>query len=496
MINMLFIAACAVTLQGCLAWYLASRYRRASIADIFWPLHHLLVGFIWLLTAESLGLGNLLAFALLALWATRLATHLCIRQVGAPEDRRYAAVRENAGAGFDGRSLYVIFVPQALMAWFMSLALLPTLTQPDWSWLAYTGITLGLVGLIWEVVADLQLTAFIKQTHSNSVMDSGLWALCRHPNYFGEWLFWLGICVTAFSLMDAFAAAAFLPMVLLSYLLMRFTGVLRTETGMHARRPGYATYQQQTPAFFPRMPRRSVLRAPESQMLFDAIRAGSRVLGQRFGRWSVLLGLMLAGSVSLPETAIAQNAKQQSWFFDVHIDGQQVGFHEFVATQAPWGYDVTAKAQFRYKLMGVTLFSYDHEVREQYDADMCLVSIESKTKTNRKVQHLKGTASDGGYALQTDINTRIDQSCLMTFAYWSPKLLTQQQLLNGQTGQIVDVSIGPTQTAAATEEPNLYNLKGEKLDITLGFSASGQWRSLNSLLPNGRELTYHLRNQS
>jgi hypothetical protein len=34
------------------------------------------------------------------------------------------------------------------------------------------------------------------------------------------------------------------------------------------------------------------------------------------------------------------------------------------------------------------------------------------------------------------------------------------------------------------------------MNITLGFSQDGLWRSLNSKLPNGRELTYHLRNQT
>ena len=502
MITALVTAGVALTMQGILAWYLATRFQRASIADIFWPLHHLLAGLVWLLLIpETVTLGATLAFTLLAFWAVRLATHLSVRQVGAPEDHRYTAVRDGRGDSFAQTSLYLIFIPQSLMALIMSLALIPALTVPEWSWLAFVGLAIALIGLAWQVAADLQLTAFLKHAQPTHVLSTGLWSLSRHPNYFGEWLFWLGFCVSAFSLMESLAVLAFLPMVLLTYLLMRFTGVQRTETGIENRRPDYHSYQRRTPAFFPKLPGSGMFKTPVGDLLMDTTRAGFRLLKQRFGWWSVLLCLGFGMNLGIHETAQAsdQTANQQTWVFDVRIDGKDVGFHEFVTTQGPSGFDITARAKFRYRLLGVTLFSYDHEVREQYDSNMCLVTIESETKTNNTVLSLKGAATDNGYAMQTteeneaNIETVLDQACLMTFAYWSPKLLTRQQLLNGQTGQIVDVSIGPVTAADANQNPNQYFLKGDKMDITLGFGQGGQWRSLDSKLPNGRKLTYHLR---
>ncbi len=498
MIIPLIAAAIALMLLGTLAWHLANRFHRASIADIFWPLHHLLAALIWLLLIpESPTLGATLTFTLLTLWAARLATHLSIRQVGAPEDHRYTAVRDGRGASFASTSLYLIFIPQSLMAWFMSLALVPALTAPEWSWFAYLGLVIALVGLAWQIAADLQLTAFLKHAQPTHVLDTGLWSLSRHPNYFGEWVFWLGFCVSAFSLMDYLSVLAFLPMVLLSYLLMRFTGVQRTETGIENRRPGYRSYQQRTPAFFPRLLSGRMVNRLNGAVVLDTARSGYRLIGQRMGWWSVLLCLGLGVNLGIQETAQAevkdQTNDQQTWLFDVRIDGKDVGFHEFVTTQGPSGFDITARAKFRYRLLGVTLFSYDHEVREQYDSDMCLLTIESETKTNNKVQRLKGTITNDGYALLTDTETVLDQACLMTFAYWSPKILSRQQLLNGQTGQLVDVSIGRISSDDPGKDSNRYFLKGEKMDITLGFGEDGQWRSLNSILPNGRELTYHLR---
>lgn len=500
MISALFIATLALILQGLLAWYLSTRFHRASIADIFWPLHHLLAALIWLLLlTENLSLGTLLAFTVLTVWATRLATHLCTRQLGAPEDHRYTSVRAGRSESFARTSLYLIFFPQSLMAWFMSLVLIPAMTATQWPWLAYLGLIIAGLGLVYQIGADLQLTAFLKHAQSTQVLDTGLWSLSRHPNYFGEWVFWLGFCVTAFSLMESFAIAAFLPMALLSYLLMRFTGVQRTEAGMTTRRPAYDNYQQRTPAFFPKLPGSGIRIKPYANEIRDTVQAGYRFLGQRLGWWSVLLCLGFSLNLGIHETAQANDKakdeaiSQQTWRFDVRIDGKDVGFHEFVTTQRPSGFDITARARFRYRLLGVTLFSYDHRVREQYDSDMCLLSIESETTTNNKVQRVKGTVTNAGFAMLTDTQTVLDQACLMTFAYWSPKLLTQQRLLNGQTGQIVDVNIGPVTAASPTEYPNRYFLKGEKMDITLGFGKDGLWRSLNSELPNGRKLTYHLR---
>jgi steroid 5-alpha reductase family enzyme len=492
----LVLAAVAVILQGTLAWYLAWQFRRASIADIFWPLHHLLAALIWLLVIPvTLTTEALLTFTLVSLWAVRLATHLSVRQVGAPEDHRYTALRSGQDANFDQRSLYVIFIPQALMAWFMSLALIPVLSAAQWSWLAYLGLGVAVAGLVWEVIADLQLTAFLKHSQTHQVMNLGLWSLSRHPNYFGEWLFWLGICLSAFSLMETASMAAALPMVLLTYLLLRFTGVKRTEDGMSRRRPDYEAYRQATPGFFPKLPGSRPVNAPDLSALLGTLGASYRHLVQRLGWWSILLCLGVGISADFQRPAYAQLDNQQRWFFDVRIDGKDVGFHEFVASRSASGYEVQARAEFRYKILGVTLFSYEHQVQERYDANMCLLDIQSQTKTNATVQQLTGAAVENGYALTTDEEVLVDQTCLMTFAYWSPTLFSRQQLLNGQTGQVMDVILDQQPVSDTEPTWTQYSLVADKIDITLGFDETGTWRSLVSKLQNGRTLTYHLRSE-
>ena len=135
------LCALLTLFSSVIAWRLSTRYRRASIADIFWPLHHIVsMTTMLLLLPQRINVPALLTIILILLWGFRLATHLSIRQAGAPEDARYQAIRLRIGTDFDRKSLYLIFAPQALMAWFISLMLIPALTTAQWNAWAYSGL--------------------------------------------------------------------------------------------------------------------------------------------------------------------------------------------------------------------------------------------------------------------------------------------------------------------------------------------------------------------
>ncbi|MBL6814884.1 MAG: DUF1295 domain-containing protein [Pseudomonadales bacterium] len=484
------LAALLTLLNSVLAWRLSTRYQCASIADVFWPLHHLVsMTTVLLLMPQNLSAASLMTVILVVLWGVRLATHLSIRQAGVAEDPRYQAIRASVGADFDRKSLYLIFAPQALMAWFISLLLIPALTAAQWHPLAYVGLLLCSAGLLLEIVADLQLSAFLKERavlgNSNpSVLDRGLWSFSRHPNYFGEWIFWLGHAITAALLINGFLIVSLAAMGLLTFLLLRFTGVARSEPGIADKRPDYAAYQANVPAFFPSPMKiwstltQSAHQAPNTK--------------HQLGWWLLIFAVGLAGHT---DVARAQDVPTQSWLFDVHIDDKDVGFHEFNLRQIPSGYTMEATAEFRYKILGVTVFSYEHAVKERYDADLCLQSISSETNTNGKSQSLSGLAVASGFALEArpanQAQTSVDANCLMTFAYWTPKLLSQSQILNGQTGELVDVVITPENSA--DKDQHFYALTGDKMDVRLGYDEAGNWRTLDSTLQNGRWLSYRLR---
>jgi steroid 5-alpha reductase family enzyme len=83
-------------------------------------------------------------------------------------------------------------------------------------------------------------------------MQTGLWAMSRHPNYFGEVVLWWGIGLLA---LPAGGWLSFVGPLMITFLLLKVSGVSLLEKALVDRRPGYADYIASTPAFLP-LPRR------------------------------------------------------------------------------------------------------------------------------------------------------------------------------------------------------------------------------------------------
>jgi steroid 5-alpha reductase family enzyme len=237
------------------ATWLASLPRRdVTIVDSMWPwLVWLPVAVIALLATGPAPRG-LLVLALAGLWALRLSLHIAWRHRGQLEDRRYQAIRRRNQPNFEWKSLYLVFGLQAVLAWIVALPLMAMVSVPaPWHPLDAVGAALFLAGLGIETVADAQLTRFrADPAQQGRVMDRGLWRYSRHPNYFGECLLWWGLWVMAV------AAGAWwtLPApLLMTWLLLKVSGVTLLEADLVGRRPGYADYVRRTSAFLPRRPR-------------------------------------------------------------------------------------------------------------------------------------------------------------------------------------------------------------------------------------------------
>jgi steroid 5-alpha reductase family enzyme len=116
------------------------------------------------------------------------------------------------------------------------------------------GAALFFFGLVWESVADLQLARF-KSDPSNAgqILNSGLWALSRHPNYFGEAVLWWGLGLLA---APTGGWLAVIGPAMITFLLMKVSGVAMLDAALVERRPGYDEYVRTTPAFFPRIPKK------------------------------------------------------------------------------------------------------------------------------------------------------------------------------------------------------------------------------------------------
>ncbi len=246
--NELFQPLLANLVLGSGVWLLSLWRRDASLVDLLWPLMFVLAAWIWYEPATASLVNNLL-LALVMLWGARLHIHLARRNLGHGEDRRYRQLRDNHEPGFWWKSLFLVFALQALLAWIASLAVFGAFRGDNPLWLSLAGLVLALFGFVFEAVGDWQLARFKADPDSaGRVMDRGLWALTRHPNYFGDCCFWWGVwlCAAGTGYWWTLIAPA-----LMTFLLVRVSGVTLLEKDIGERRPGYREYVRNTPAFFP-----------------------------------------------------------------------------------------------------------------------------------------------------------------------------------------------------------------------------------------------------
>jgi steroid 5-alpha reductase family enzyme len=260
--NLLTVSATSmatlVVLHG-ITFAVGRRIGRYNVVDVAWGVGFVVVAAV----AAGLGTGELfrriLLLVLVALWGLRLAWHMAVKSAGKGEDPRY---RDLLGGDFSaGNVLRRVFVIQAAATWFVSLPLQLSAVQgptPTGLWPALiAGIGLWMVGVLFEAVGDQQLRRFkADPANKGKIMDRGLWAWTRHPNYFGDACVWWGLWLATVT--GWLSLTTVLSPVLMTYFLVYATGARRTEKYL-AGRPGYAEYRSRTAFFVPRTPRSRIL---------------------------------------------------------------------------------------------------------------------------------------------------------------------------------------------------------------------------------------------
>jgi steroid 5-alpha reductase family enzyme len=252
--NAYFAGLGALCAAGFFVWLLSLVKRDVSIVDSLWSVFFVVAALVYFLALTQASPRAVLVLILVSLWALRLFAYITWRNWGDEEDRRYQAMREKRGKAFAWQSLYVVFLLQAAIAWLVSLPLLGAIhgTAPLGA-LDALGVLVFGVGLFFEAVGDWQLARFkANPDNKGKVMDRGLWRYTRHPNYFGDFALWWGFYLIA---VGAGAWWSFPGPLLMSFFLLKVSGVALLEKDIGERRPKYADYIRRTNAFFPGPPK-------------------------------------------------------------------------------------------------------------------------------------------------------------------------------------------------------------------------------------------------
>jgi len=151
---------------------------------------------------------------------------------------------------------------------------------------------------------------------------------------------------------------------------------------------------------------------------------------------------------------ISSLANSQTWDFDVSMDGKHIGDHQFVLTNKENNQQLLkSEAKFNVKFLTINVFNYHHKADEVWENN-CLKKLESNTKENSKTTTVKAYEDKSLFKVTAQKPLEIDTECVMTFAYWNPKILQQKKLLNPQTGEYLSAQI-------AFVGKEVINVKGE-----------------------------------
>lgn len=226
-------------------WYL--RTKLASVIDVAWSLGILTAGAIYIFMGEA-NTRTLLVVSLLGCWSLRLSLYLYWSRVRVKmTDQRY----ENLSSNWSKKNISFLF-HYLFQGCLMSIIAVPfyfigTQSQEIFQTLDYIALSLFIIALLFETLADWQLSNHKKK--SKALCEKGLWKYSRHPNYFFEWLIWISFALWAFRA-DYGYIAMISPLALL-IIVTAVTGPMTERASLKSRGQAFKDYQDRTSYFVP-----------------------------------------------------------------------------------------------------------------------------------------------------------------------------------------------------------------------------------------------------
>lgn len=239
---------------------IATIIKNNSIVDIGWGMGFVIGSWVTLAITESPTVLSYLVVGFITVWGLRLSIRLLKRNYGKPEDFRYAQWRKEWGENVVIIAFFRVFMVQGIINFVVGSAgyAIIKFNTFDFSGLeqvlVYLGLLIAFVGLFFEVVGDEQLRQHIKKG-TRTLLQSGLWSVTRHPNYFGEIMIWIGLYIAGLSmLVDGSISVVYYVTLVLSPLIMS-TVLIKISTPLLEKNmekyAGWEDYKKRVPMIFP-----------------------------------------------------------------------------------------------------------------------------------------------------------------------------------------------------------------------------------------------------
>ncbi len=197
-----------------------------------------------------------LVTVLVLIWGIRLSSHIGFRKLlEKKEDPRYAKWRSEWGNGwyFYIRSFLQVYILQMILLISVSMAIIVVnlYGNEEYSIFTMIGTCIALLWLIFETIADIQLSRFTRIKKPGDIFTQWLYRYSRHPNYFWESMFWLGISLISLP----YSLIGILSWIIITVLLLFVSGIPLQEA-RYTGRPNWEEYKKRTSIFVPWFPKK------------------------------------------------------------------------------------------------------------------------------------------------------------------------------------------------------------------------------------------------
>ncbi len=244
---------------GTVVIFIFSRiFNNSSFYDPYWSVAppFIAVGFFAFNTGDALSLRQIIVFSLVMFWAVRLTFNFLrtFKNI-AHQDWRYDDLQAKTGRFYWLVSFLGIHLFPTILVFLGCLSFYFIFGEEarPFNLVDFLALVLTTIAIIVETVADEQLTRFKKTNQvKGKTLQSGIWAYSRHPNYFGEILFWWGLFAFSFA-----ANPQWWPIVgaVSITFLFQFISIPMIEKRMMTRRQDYLSYSKRVAVLFPWFPK-------------------------------------------------------------------------------------------------------------------------------------------------------------------------------------------------------------------------------------------------
>lgn len=250
---MIYIQTAIITLCFFSVWFVICVWQKNyGLVDVAWGLGMSVIG-IFLLLVYKPNLQITISIGLIVIWGLRLSIYLGKRNWGKPEDYRYVNMRKRWGNSFPLIKAFInVFLLQGILQYIMMFSSILSVANNNPKILyipGIVGVIIALIGLFFESIGDYQLKKFKEEsTNKGKLMTQGLWSITRHPNYFGEVIFWWGVYIASYQGINSIIGI--ISPLLITILINYVSGIPLLER-KYSIREDYIEYAKVTPRLIP-----------------------------------------------------------------------------------------------------------------------------------------------------------------------------------------------------------------------------------------------------